>query len=354
MTLWCYGVTTCSKRLSSGLLERTLKSLEQGGFPRPRLFIDGIPNVALPDFAQQLEVTCRNPPIRVYGNLYLGLSELFIRSPAADMYAMFQDDMVTYKNLRLYLECCNYPDKGYLNLYTFPENEKPVGGFYLSNQLGKGAVALVFSNAAMKTLLTNTFWICRPSIKHQNPDRAWKFVDGGIVEAMKQQGYKEYVHNPSLVQHTGLQSTVGNARQQLARTFRGEGFDALSMVKKRNMPPDPAIPEQPSRTPRIGLVSFPDQVAIKIATEVDLYRWLIRPHPVTGLKGVPDDLDFISCPVGQKVEQFVKDVDVVVYYKAPPYDNLLKWCERHNKRVVCLPREAETREHWLNFEEELL
>lgn len=355
MTTWAYGVTAVSSRLSSGLLERTLKSLSLGGFPEPRLFIDGIPNEALPDFASSLQVTCHNPPIRVYGNFHLGLSELFIRDPHADLYAMFQDDFVTYKNLRQYLEQCHYPNKGYWNLYTFPQNEKPQAGWYFSNQLGKGAVALVFSNEAVRALLTNSFWISRPAINHKDPNRKWKFVDGGIVEAMKQQGYKEYVHNPSLVQHTGTKSSLGNAKQELARTFRGEDFDALRLIANP-APQAPVVqmPVKPDRPPRIGLVSMPDQLAIKIATELDPYRWLVRPHPVTGLSGIPDDLEFISCPVGQKVEKFVTDVDVVVFIKSPPYENVISCCEKHNKRMVCLNREeAEAREHWLDFEKEL-
>lgn len=354
MTTWAYGITTCTKRLTNGLLERTIKSLAKGGFPSPRLFIDGVPNETLPEFAGHLEITCRNPPVRIYGNFHLGLLELFIRQPHADLFAIFQDDFITSLNLRQYLESQHYPNKGYWNLYTFPQNEKPQQGFYLSNQLGKGAVALVFNNEAVKHLLTNNFWICRPSIRHKNPDRAWKFVDGGIVEAMKQGGYKEYVHNPSLVQHTGIKSSLGNGRQQLARTFRGEDFDLMSLVKPREQPTPPQAPPKPERTPRIGLVSLPTKLAIKIATEVGLYRWLIRPDLMTGLSGVPDDLEFISCPVGQKVEQFVKDVDVVVFVKSPPYENLMKYCEQYNRRVVCLPKEeAEAREHWLDFEKEL-
>ncbi len=190
-----------------------------------------------------LEVTTRWPTIRTFGNWVLGLGELFIREPDADRYAMFQDDLQTYKNLRQYLESCPYPEgrdpkvgKGYWNLYTFPVRQqkppvstdgKQVDGWFLSNQLGRGAVALVFDREAVTTLLTHTHMILRPL----NPDRGWRAIDGGIVSAMRKAGYREWVHHPSLVQHTGLKSTMGNKVHPTADSFRGEDYNAMEIGK---------------------------------------------------------------------------------------------------------------------------
>lgn len=225
-------MTTVPSRLQDGTTGRTLASLEKGGFKSAdvHLFIDGEydpVNVA----TLWNSTTVRAMPLRVYGNFHLGLTELFIRNPHADYYAMFQDDFVTYRNLRQYLEACKYPGKGYLNLYTFQQNEKPEQGWYESNQLGKGAVALVFNNDAVVTLLNSPHWINRPATKPNNPARVWKFIDGGIVESFRKAGQKEYVHNPSLIQHTGDKSTLGNARHAKARTFKGEGFDAMELLR---------------------------------------------------------------------------------------------------------------------------
>ena len=161
----------------------------------------------------------------------LSLYELYIRNPLADRYAMFQDDFVTYRGLREYLEHCEYPEKGYLNCYTFPRNQKRAPkdgatGWYLSDQLGKGAVALVFSHDAMQVLLTAHHMWSRP----QSVKRGHRAIDGGIVDSFKKAGWREYVHNPSLVQHTGITSTMGNRRHQLATSFRGEEFDARDLL----------------------------------------------------------------------------------------------------------------------------
>jgi hypothetical protein len=230
---WSYGLTTVPMRRDA-LLPRTLASLASGGFPSPRLFVDGCSPALAASYESRfkLPVTARYPTIRTYGNWVLALAELYIREPAADRYAMFQDDFVTYPNLRKYLERCVYPEDGYWNLYTFRENEKLIPapkreGWFRSNQLGRGAVALVFSRDAVLTLLTHQHMVERPT----DPVKGWQAVDGGVVTALRNAGRYEYVHYPSLVQHTGLISSMRNVQQQLAGTFRGEKYDATELVR---------------------------------------------------------------------------------------------------------------------------
>lgn len=218
---WAYGVTTVPSRLHT-LLPQTLNSLAKAGFPYPRLFIDG--DCTPPPTYQ---VTQRIPPVRTAGNWVLSALELTIREPGADYYALFQDDIQCSKHIREYLEQCEYPKNGYLNLYTVPSNEKTKTGWFASNQRGKGALALVFSNEAMCVLLSQRYLIDRP----KDPIRGHKAIDGGIVDAMRKAGWCEWVHNPSLVQHVGVESSMGNTWKAPATTFRGEEFDALELVK---------------------------------------------------------------------------------------------------------------------------
>lgn len=231
---WAYGVTTVPQRRAT-LLTRTLESLKAAGFDRPRLFVDG---EADPGSYSRfgLEVTTRYPTIRAFGNWFLSLLELYLRNPTADRFAVFQDDLVTYRNLRRYLDWCPYPGeldtqpKGYLNLYTFPHNQalsQGKKGWYFSDQMGKGAVALVFNREATRLLLASQYMVDRP----QDPNRGWRAVDGGIVEAMKLVNWKEYVHNPSLVQHTGAVSTFNKTQHAPAPSFRGEDFNAEELIQ---------------------------------------------------------------------------------------------------------------------------
>lgn len=227
---WACGLTTVPQR-KGDLLPQTLISLRAAGFD-PRLFVDGAPG-GWDEFG--LPVTYRFPGVRAFGNFILGLAELYIREPGADRYAMFQDDFVTYKNLRPYLDTCQYPSSGYWNLYTFPENQAlaPAGstGWFKSNQRGRGAVALIFSREAVQVLLASREHIIdRPT--HIN---GHKSLDGGVLSAMRKAGWEEYCHNPTLVQHTGFNSIIANRTRPdrwKAVSFRGEGFDALELGKR--------------------------------------------------------------------------------------------------------------------------
>ena len=248
--VWEYGVTTCPGRLDT-LLPQTLASLTAAGFDKPTLFIDALPPTEITKIEDRfhLPVRARWPRIRAYGNWLLGLVEMVTRNPLADFYALFQDDILTYKNLRSYLEQCRYPDHprigiGYWNLYTTAENEQKVPtingtekqvGWWLSNQCGRGAVGLIFSNAiAIRFLGTqHTF------DRMRNPERGCQSIDGAVVQSLCSYGIKEYCHYPSLTYHTGEESSMvehhptHRRSQPQAATFYGQDFDALELLKKK-------------------------------------------------------------------------------------------------------------------------
>lgn len=233
---WAYGVTTVAER-SHGLLRRTLGSLAKGGFDQPRLFIDGES-----DYRRELPTTVHVPKVGGVVNWMLSIWELYATDPDADRYALFQDDLVTYPHLRDYLEACDYPAKGYWNLFTFMENtgrvqDKP-DGWYKSSQRGRGAVALVFDRESVTTLFRTKHFVMR---LQNEPHRRHRSVDGLIVTAMREAGWYEYIHNPSLVQHTGLTTSMNSpgggptkrwsSKSGIAPTFRGENYDARQLME---------------------------------------------------------------------------------------------------------------------------
>ena len=252
---WSYGVTTCSQR-TDDLLPRTLDALRRGGFDAPRLFADGVPDPRPLRDRFGLEVTARWPQVRTAANWILGMVELYLRDPTADRFALFQDDLTCGVNLRAYLDRCPFPQKGYWNLYTFPENEpaaltdwsegKRTGrrirprhqwaqpappsrdfvGWYPSNQNGKGAVGLVFSREGLRTLFQHNHLFDKPT----DPLSGHKRIDGGVVEAMRRSGWIEYVHSPSLLQHTGRHSSMGNRPHPTATSYRGDGYNCLDLL----------------------------------------------------------------------------------------------------------------------------
>lgn len=217
---WAYGITTVPSRRSD-LLPKTMTSLREAGFDQPHLFVDG--GVFYDEYPMHLQ-SPRFTKLRTAANWVLSLHELFIREPLCDRYAIFQDDIIAVKNLRAYLDGCQFPDHGYWNLYTYADNQALAkgNGWYLSRQNGLGALGLVFDKAGVISLLTNPMIITRPT----DLANGWRNIDGGIVTAMRTRNYQEWVHSPSLLQHTGTISAIGNGPKPLAPSFPGEDFDA--------------------------------------------------------------------------------------------------------------------------------
>lgn len=249
--IWSYGITTVPSRITD-LFPRTLASLQKSGFIAPRLFVDGVSDPSLYSHFN-LEVTYRSPVLRTFGNWILALWELYLREPHADRYAIFQDDFVTYNNLKAYLESCELPAKGYWNLYTFPPTHQlpPPDrvGWYNSNQRGRGALALIFNREGVTTLLSAKHMIDRPQDNRPSmpkprfingilvtpQEEGWtkgqKTVDGAIAESFNQaEGWTEYIHNPSLIQHIGKVTSMQNNEHPQAPTFLGESHDAMEFL----------------------------------------------------------------------------------------------------------------------------
>jgi len=267
MTHWAYGVTTVPSRRKT-LLPQTLESLAKGGFDSPRLFVDGDADGRDWEREFGLPVTARGgDPVRTAGNWALSLLELYYRDPSAERFALFQDDFVTCRGLRKYLSRVRIPQDGYFNLYTFPSNqevapgalpgEKEGVGVDASNpgprgepcgvmngqrvgwfraracngdrptqQTGRGAVALVFTRPALFALLGQPYLYERA----QDLSRGYCKVDGAVVTALNRAGWWEYCHHPSLVQHTGDVSSMGNMPHRKAISFPGEDYDATALL----------------------------------------------------------------------------------------------------------------------------
>jgi len=228
-----YGVVTVVDRVQT-LLPKTLDSLGAAGFDKPRLFVDcDTFDDHLKYEGFDLDIVFHYPRLRTMGNWITALWELYIRNPRADRYLLFEDDIIAYRNLKEYLEKTPYPQRGYCNLYTFPENQKLAKGnigWVESNQKGYGALGLMFDHAALQIVLGSKLLILKPI----HPTAGHKRHDGAICVTMQSAGFKEYIHNPSLLQHSGRTvSTLGKNKHPLASSFRGADYDALELLGEK-------------------------------------------------------------------------------------------------------------------------
>jgi hypothetical protein len=204
---WIYGITTVPERCE--LFDRTRASLHAAGFDSPFVFYD-------------------SDHIGCTGNWIRCLCELYSRDSHADRYAVFEDDVLACRNLREFLERCEWPP-GYCNLFTFPEREsRKLDGWFAAPFRGRGTQGLVFTRDQTVELLS-----ARWMYLHQQQKDGRRGVDGAIHIALAEKGIKEYCHYPSLLQHIGGKSTLGHpmAARWVSRTWRGEEFDALELLK---------------------------------------------------------------------------------------------------------------------------
>lgn len=246
---WAYGITTVPERRHT-TLPRTLASLACAGFDAPCLFIDGCDHSGVREHGYDqlgLKVVPRGERVYTVGNWVLALWQLYVTNPQADRFAIFQDDIICSRSIRDYLERIKWPDKSYYSLYSTPECEvrAPHGftGFHSSMQLGKGALALVFTRDGAHTLLGSQGIAQKPLIPGE---RGRTSLDGAIVNAMKAAGYREMVHMPALVNHVGDVSTMGTnlSKCPKPRSFRGEDFDCLTLLDPPQSETEPVVNEQ--------------------------------------------------------------------------------------------------------------
>lgn len=339
---FAYGVTCVPERFET-TLPRTLQSLALGGFDAPRLFVDGPGEV--PDSLKQYEITHHRRRVRAYANWLLALWELWLARPTAERFCIFQDDCLCLRNLRAYLAQGKYPQRGYCNLITFPENQKLTDrnrtGWFPANQRGKGAVALMFDNATVRKFLSSPFLVDRVLDK---PDRNYKCIDGAVVTAMNKLGIKEHCHMPALVSHIGDVSSMGldggkaNRTKNTGNTFPGEDADALAYGRGGSAA---FAAPQPRASGRIGLVGGCGADGLgainrAVAEYCEVHRWLLRPDSRAGIIEPPQNCEVTVCLGGAKLEEFLRGVDVVVFAEQPPYDRLVDVAAKLNVKTALI------------------
>ena len=227
---WSYGITTVPQRQDK-LLIQTVQSLKAAGFDRPHLFVDGCKDSSA--FREMgLPLTTHSTQLRTTGHWIASLWELWAMNTDADRFALFQDDILACKGLKNYLNQCEWPcEKAYLNLFTFRENHELIHnkkvGWHPSDQLGKAAVGLVFDQVGMKSVLSSPHlvrWL-------KDTERGHRLIDRAVSQSLGKLGFKEFIHNPSLLQHVGMSSSMGSDRHPQSSCFMGEDHDATNFLE---------------------------------------------------------------------------------------------------------------------------
>jgi hypothetical protein len=242
---FAYGITTVPERRFREL-PNTIQSLSVAGFDEPILFIDGIAHDSTNlDYDQLgLQLIFRGSRVGGYANWVLGLVELYLRNPTADRFVMFEDDLLACIHLHRYLEGCAYKEMAYYNLLTHNQYIQIIQavpeGWFPSGQRGLGAVGLMFDNQTASQLLAYDLLL-----KNCTTCNRPRSIDGAICNALSRVGIKEYVHWPSLLQHTGIESTQGHNYGTVG-SFNPE-FDPLTFLPGNDYSKTGDKPGEPAR-----------------------------------------------------------------------------------------------------------
>ena len=228
---WAVGVTTAPRKKPT--LARTLESLLHAGWQSPILFAEPDSIIS----GSNHEIVWRTEKLGAWPNWYLGLVELYQRSPEADAYLMVQDDVLFCRNLRSYLEAELWPEEqvGVVSLYNPLKVDRTTRGFERYSSQGglPCALALVFPNTAARLLLADMKVLLH---RRRGPTIGRRLVDTVVGQWAERSKWGAYLHWPSLCQHIGETTTVGTAAQDLvvrrAEGFVGEAFDALSLSQR--------------------------------------------------------------------------------------------------------------------------
>ena len=216
---WCVGITTAPRRVSS--LDATLEAIVNAGWSRPRIFVDG--DVQIPQQWSDLPVSCRTPRIGAWPSYYLALTEMFMRDPSADAYALFQDDIELLRraDLRTYLERVLWPGEnpGILSLYCSSEYTRKDRGWHrFPENWIWGATAFVFSPDAVRGILSSVAVIDH---RLEGAGDGLKGIDVAVGQWAERTNTPIWFPTPSLVQHTGQVSTLWDTARAVASRRAG-------------------------------------------------------------------------------------------------------------------------------------
>lgn len=186
----------------------SLKSVRRAGWANVRVFSE--PHVSLSCTDAPSGLSKRDQVLGPFSNWYLGLTELYLRNPHCEAYAMFQDDIVLAPHTRDYLQDSLWPAPqiGVLSLYCPSHEHKPdITGFRAINWGWEawGALAYVFSNPSIRTFLSDAIVL---NHRHHGPADGSRNIDSVVGSWCQRTGLPYFIHTPSLVQHVGNASTI--------------------------------------------------------------------------------------------------------------------------------------------------
>lgn len=233
---WAVGVTTAPRKPAT--LFETIASIRSAGWHDMLVFAE--PDSQTSGLGQGVQIVRRSDTLGAWPNWILALSELYLRSPQADAYLLFQDDVILCEGVREYLEAELWPRErlAFVSLYCSAGYDSHSGRYAEPPSADGyiGALALAFPPQAVRSLLSSgLIWAhrLRPGTGGVNG------IDFALGRWAAQRALPGLFHQPSLAQHIGDVSTVWpngtNTGRRRAGTFVGRDFDARRLLDNQEV-----------------------------------------------------------------------------------------------------------------------
>lgn len=198
MTNHAAAVTTAPRPNGVSYLTATLDSLALAGWDDPVIFADSNMILDLPARASAKHLGS-------WGNFVRAISTLWNERPTADVFVVFQDDLLVASGLRRWLDGQLWPEPlpGVMSLYcskvTAEEFARGVGWFAMPQddlpRKAYGSLGVVMPPAAVRLLVRDP-----PGSGSKNQTDYW------LGRFCRDHGLPYLLHSPSLLRHVGRTS----------------------------------------------------------------------------------------------------------------------------------------------------
>lgn len=218
---WSVGMML-APRGGESYFERTLSSVKEAGWEDLTVFAE-------PESPPVLNQTVVKRPSKLgnWLNFRQSLIDMYSEDSEKKYYMLIEDDVVFSKNVRQFLDIALWPSNtGVCSIYSPSHYEtfERVGWNNHSGTTMWGAVTMIFSNKSLQCFINhynNIEW---------NSDQNCDNAVGRWCERTEQNAY---FFSPSLVQHVGVKSSLGDKRYHRRRyssLFVGEDFDCTKLL----------------------------------------------------------------------------------------------------------------------------
>jgi len=343
--VWAVGLLTAPR--PEPTIRRTLKSLQEAGFESVHIFAE--PGSWIPEEFCGLPVTVHGQVLGNLGNFFSSLVSLYMASPQADCFAVFQDDIEAARGLRPWCDREFWPaDTGIVSLFTSRVYSADAVGWRVL-KLGffrtYGAQALVFRRDVLEEFLTDGRALESRKSQLEGDDAV-------VGEWATRAGIGIAYHTPSLVQHIGAAAAISRPGHGLGRASVAEAVDSVERIA-RWRPPRSVLG-------KIGLIGWNTATGLgylnrDLAEHLPIHKWLVPAHP--GYPTLPDPE--VPCRIDrvprtwdpENLKAWLKGLDWVLFVELSYFDRFAQYAREQEISVACVPdwEYASLKLDWMNF-----